>query len=132
MDPGGAIRINYNTDTIVKNGGSVAAWQQEVQTALDEALITSTVDWSQNNNTDGMLKLAQRRLGDAIGKANVIDAYQIGDKDFGRVRGTEVTLYVKPAKVAEAKRHATALAGLFVQYGYDPKAFSLKIEAEQR
>ncbi len=132
VDPGFGIRINVNTDTLVKNGGDYNSFKREVTALLHDQLITDEIDFSKNNNTDGVLEAAQKLLQRAVGTANVRDGYQIGDKDFpDHVRGTEVTLYVKKDKLAAARTHLAELRALFAPHGFDMQHFTMRIEEDR-
>jgi hypothetical protein len=131
VDPGEGIRICFNTDTLVKNGKNAADFKAEVTKQLHDALITDGLQFDKNNNNDKVLKDAQELLQKAVGKENVRDGYQIGDKDFAdHVRGTEVVLYVKKEKLTEARTHIGALEQLFAPHGFDMKHFTVKVEED--
>lgn len=130
VDPGFGIRIQVNTDTLVKNGGDYNAAKAEMTKMLRDALITGELNFDKNNNEDKLLDAAQAVLRRAVGAAKV-GGWQLGDKDFpDGVRGTEVILYVKKDALAEAKKHAAEIKALFAPHGLDMKHFSLKIEED--
>jgi hypothetical protein len=133
VDPGfGGIRVEVDTNILVANGGDFNTAKAEMERTLKDALITGEVDINRNNNSDKVLEAAQKLLQDKVGAANVRDGYQIGDKDFpDHVRGTEVILYVKANKLAEARRVVDDVKALFAPHGFDMKHFSVRIEEDR-
>ncbi|HEY4221869.1 MAG TPA: hypothetical protein VGO62_11005, partial [Myxococcota bacterium] len=129
VDPGDGIRVQVDTDVLVKNGGDFNTMKAEVAAQMKDALITEPLQIERNNNMDKVVAAAQKQLGSVIGASNVAD--QLGSSEGSGPHGemTTVTLYVKADQLTAARAQLPALSALFTPHGYDADHFTLSIDA---
>ena len=125
IDPGfDGIRIQLDTPTLIKSGGTMVGYEAALQTLLKDGGVTIPVEVERRDDIDAIEKnIVDAIIAPAIGKDNV---QQWGYASYDGDAGSKLTFDVKPAFVAQAQALVPQIQKALAPWAF--KTFDKNIE----